>query len=228
MKKSNILVLFLAGILSLTSCLKDDTDPTPLSIVSIGNVLLSESGVYYQDGGKTITNSNGAYKGMTLFYSIAGNKNFKVFERTSNKTLIDTNLNFVDTLNYVSFVYGTTEKAHFIRGINKGLENLGSKSGVRYFHIANGVEKSNLFIGEQTINEFLNKVVETNETMKVSQKFIAANPGTVTIVAKDKDGNTIATKDNVNLREGYYHDILLIGEKGNTKFPLEIVYSTYE
>ena len=227
MKNTNILVLFFAGILSLTSCLKDDTDPTPVSVVSIGNALPIEGGVYYQEGGNNIASSNGAYKGLTVFYTIAGNKNFKVLERTSSKTLIDTNLNFVYTINYVSFVYGTPTKPRLIRGINVGLQNLGTKTGLRFFHLANGVEKANLYIAEQNINEFLNKQVENNETMKVSQNFTAATAGTFTIIAKDENGATVATKENVNLREGTYQDILLIGEKGNAKFPLEIVSSTY-
>ena len=226
--KKQLIFLFTAGVLLLSSCLKDDsTTNPPFASVSLSNYLTTENSIFYQVDNKNVTNSNGNYEGITGFYAIPGNKNIKAFEIGSTTKLIDTNLTFVDSSAYSCYIFGLRERPEFIRTNDNAISNLGNKSGIRFIHLANGIGKVNITIGTQDIKEFLNRDKETKNSVVETQKFRSATGGTFTITAKDSEGNIITTLNNITLREGGYQNLILIGTKGNTKFPLKLVYNTY-
>ena len=233
MKKFSILFVFVAGVLSLTSCLKDDSDIPSTSVVTLTNLYPTESGVLYLVNNNQIQIQSGKYKSNEGFLAIPGNKNIKVIDRSkltkegsnANEVMIDTNLTFIDTLSYSCYVYGQVEKPKFVRAKNIAVKDLGTKSGVRVFHLASGASKINISIGDQVIPAFQNKVQESATTIETTEVFRAVNSGTFTIKATDEAGNLLAQKENVNLKSGSYHNIRINGIKGNEKFPLEISLS---
>src|SRR5690606_7921002 len=112
MKKFSFISISILAVLYLASCLKDDnTEPVPVSIVSVWNFYNLPSSVYYEAGGRVIDRYDGRYKGYTSFMAIPGNKKIKVSRETDNKVLIDTTLTFVDTISYSTFVFGELDRS---------------------------------------------------------------------------------------------------------------------
>jgi len=228
MKKFSFIAICILSVFSLASCLKDDnTEPVPVSIVSIWNFYNHPSSVYYEAGGRLIDRYDGRYKGYTSFMAIPGNKNIKVTRENDNKKLIDTSLTFVDTISYSTFVFGELDKAKYFRVNDVGVQDLATKTGVRFLHLASGIGKVDFQIGDQTIEGITDRVQENEETTAESQKFRISNSGTFTITATDDNGKVLVKREDIKLTEGTYMNFVLVGTKGNTNFPLQLLYTIY-
>src|SRR5690606_4736389 len=228
MKKFSFIAICMLAVLSLASCLKDDkTEPVPVSIVSIWNFYNHPSSVYYEAGGRLIDRYDGRYKGYTSFMAIPGNKKIKVSRETDNEVLIDTTLTFVDTISYSTFVFGELDQAKYFRVNDVGVEDLGTKTGVRFLHLATGVGKVNFQIGDQTIEGITERSQENESTTTESQKFRISNSGNFTITATDEKGKELVKRENINLKEGTYMNFVLVGTKENSNFPLQLLYTIY-
>ncbi|GAA4140823.1 hypothetical protein GCM10022216_20270 [Sphingobacterium kyonggiense] len=223
MRKISILFVLIAGIFSLTSCLKDDEGTYPDAAgVAVVNAYPIESNLYFLIGGRELPNYAGQYKTYTGFYAIPGNKNFKVFNGLSNELLIDTTMNFVDSLSYATFVYGEAGKPMFLRAKDEALKDLGTKSAARFFHFGNKAGKVNLSIDNQDITAFKNRVRESSQTVENTEKFQVVNSGTYTITVTDETGRQLVKKENVEFQAGKYVNIMLLGTLDDNKFPLEL------
>jgi len=229
MKKYNFLIIIGLCILTLSSCLKDDDNYPSQNYppVTILNYYPKTTGVYYTVNGSPLNQVNPEYKGISGFFAIPGNKSLQVIDRAENKNIVDTTFTFADSIAYSCFVYGTVEKPTFIRVSDIGLENLGTKDGVRFFHLANNVGKVNFKIGTQEIDGFEDRTIETPSTLAQTQIYRLANSGKFTITAEDEQGNVLAKIDDFELVQGRHYSFMLYGTKGSSDFPLGLMHTYY-
>lgn len=224
MKKNHFLFVIVLAIFSLSSCLKDDAQPTPQALVTLLNAYPNDAGVSYVVDGRQVTSSNGTWKGLTYFRAYPGNKKLDIYDKMSQQAILDTTMNYADSTMYTGFVYGTAGHPKFIRTTDLAVENLGDKAGIRFIHVGNGVGKVSFQLGDQSIPAFQNRAQESASTIAQSQIFHPATAGTLTLTVKDEQGNVLVTRDNIVLKNGYYYTFALMGTKGDTGKPLEVGY----
>ena len=162
-----------------------------------------------------------------MFFAIPGNKKLQVVDRSNNQPIIDTTLTFTDSVVYSCMVYGTEQKPEFIRVPDVELKNAGTKTGVRFFHLANQVGKVNFKVGSQEIPGSTNRVKENPSTVAQTQIFRESTTGKTAVTVTDEQGKVIAKIDEINLENNKHYNFMLIGTKDNSQYPLELVYSFY-
>lgn len=229
MKKHSLLLVIVLSILTLSSCLKDNDDYPDLNYpaVSLFNFYPKSSGILYAVNGNLLNQIDPRYKGISMFFAIPGNKKIQVVDRLNNQPLIDTTFTFADSVVYSCMVYGTEEKPEFIRVPDIELKNAGTKTGVRFFHLANQVGKVNFKVGSQDIVGSTNRVKENPNTVAQTQIFRESTTGKTAVTVTDEQGKVIAKIDEINLENNKHYNFMLIGSKDNSEFPLELVYSFY-
>lgn len=214
--------------MTLGSCLKDDDYNGPdLPTVSLYNFYPKSSGIQYVINGSPMTDYNPNYKGISLFLAIPGNKTMEVLDRQSGEVLLDTSLTFADSVYYSCFVYGTVDEPTFLRVPDEGLEELGTKSGIRFLHLGHDVGTVSLKVGDQEIEGLVDRAYETAETVDIAKLFRAANSGQVTVSVVDEAGETVAQVDDIELIQGRHYNFILNGGKDDSEYPLELSYSFY-
>lgn len=228
MKNYRLLFILPLIIMTLGSCLKDDDyDGPDLPTVSLYNFYPKANGIQYVINGSPMTDYNPNYKGISLFLAIPGNKTMEILDRQSNEVIIDTSLTFADSVYYSCFVYGTIDDPAFIRVPDEGLEDLGTKAGVRFLHLGHGAGKVSLKIGDQEIEGLTDREYETTETVDIAKLFKPANSGQAAITVIDENGETVAKVDNLDLVQGRHYNFILNGSKDDSEYPLELSYSFY-
>lgn len=229
MKKHSLIIIIVLGILTLTSCLKEDDNYPDLNYpaVSLFNFYPKNTGIVYAVNGNLLNQINPNYKGISMFYAIPGNKKLQVIDRLNNKAIIDTTLTFADSVVYSCMVYGTQEDPEFIRVPDVELKNAGTKTGVRFFHLANGVGKVNFKVGTQEIVGSTNRVKENPSTLAQTQIFRESNTGKTSVTVTDDKGAVLAKIDEIELEKNKHYNFILIGSKGDSNYPLELTYSVY-
>lgn len=229
MKKHILLLVIALSILTLSSCLKDNDDYPDLHYpaVSLFNFYPKESGILYAVNGNLLNQIDPRYKGISMFFAIPGNKKLQVVDRSNNQPIIDTTLTFTDSEVYSCMVYGTEQNPEFIRVPDVELKNAGTKTGVRFFHLANQVGKVNFKVGSQEIPGSTNRVKENPSTVAQTQIFRESNTGKTAVTVTDEQGKVIAKIDEINLENNKHYNFMLIGTKDNSQYPLELVYSFY-
>src|SRR5690606_40801490 len=126
--------------------------------VSLLNCYPKEAGILYAVNGNLLNQIDPRYKGISMFFATPRNKKLRVVDRSNNQPIIDTTLTFTDSVVYSCMVYGTEQKPEFIRVPDVELKNAGTKTGVRFFHLANQVGKVNFKVGSQEIPGSTNRV----------------------------------------------------------------------
>jgi len=228
MKKTHFLIVIVLAIFTMSSCLKDDAQPTPQAIVTLLNSYPDASDVYYQMDGRIINNVSFPYKTYTSFRAFPGSKRLEVMSRLENKMLIDTTMNYADSTFYTGFVYGAVGKPKFIRTTDSPVENLGEKAAARFVQLGNGVAKVTFQIGDQEVAAFKDRVQENKNTVSEAQIFRPINTGTFKVTAKDEQGNIVAEREDIVFKKGLYYTFALMGTKGDSEKPLYIGYLSAE
>ncbi|GHE23130.1 DUF4397 domain-containing protein [Sphingobacterium griseoflavum] len=221
MKKLSIpsFICLVLGILTLSSCLKDNDDYVrpPQGYMTFINGFSDPGHVYFRTSVGTLPIP---YKGFSVASMLVGDRNLSIFSNNGNASLIDTNLVIKDSTAYSSVIYGNRESPKFAFVEDKSISNLGEQSGCRFLNLANGVGTVNLFLGSETTASFANRPIETGATAVSNQTFVAKASGNMPLKITDADGNTIATRTDYTFRKGYYYTVILIGTKDNTATPL--------
>lgn len=221
-------LLFLTlGITLFTSCLKDDGDyiTPPVAAFTMINGYVEEPGVIYR------IHQNGyqdplfrlnykSYLKNTLLY--AGTRQLSIYSGGNNAKIVDTVYAFKDSTSYSGFVYGLPGDAKFVVTEDKSLADLGDNAGLRFFHLAEGVDEVSISLGSETTASFTRSEQQDSTTIAANQVFVAKASGSTTIVAKNAAGTEIARRENYDLKPGRYYSIILIGDAANTKLPLYI------
>ncbi|WP_160366888.1 DUF4397 domain-containing protein [Sphingobacteruim zhuxiongii] len=224
MKKKHFLIVIVLAIFTLSSCLKDDAQPTPQALVTLLNAYPDETGIYYRMDGNSISQYNGDFKGLTYFRAYPGNRKLEVLGKMDNKAVIDTTMSYADSTVYTGYVYGTAGKPKFIRTTDLPINNDAEKAAVRFIQLGNGIGKVTLKIGDQEVAAFKDRVQETKNTVTETQIFRPVTSGTFTISVLDEEGAVLVTRENILLKNGYYYTFALMGTKGDTGKPLYIGY----
>jgi len=229
MKKLSLLLVIALSILTLSSCLKDNDNYPDLNYpaVTLFNFYPKSTGILYSVNGNLLNQINSNYKGISMFYAIPGNKKIQVIDRMQNKSIVDTTLTFADSVVYSCMVYGTEAKPEFIRVPDVEIKNAGTKTGVRFFHLANQVGKVNFKVGSQDIVGSTNREKESSSTLAQTQIFRESSTGKTSVTVTDDKGTVLAKIDEVELKNNEHYNFMLVGTKGDTNYPLELVYSTY-
>jgi len=215
----------LIGLLTFGSCLKDNDDYQhfPAGFMIHVNAFPEDNALYYYIDGRGINNNIApiAFKSYASTNLFTGQRNYKVVGMNETKALIDSTITVKDSTAYTSFVFGTKEKPKFGLTIDKGIKDLGDKSGIRYFNLANNVEETNLFIGTAETALFSKRATETGASIVQYQAFQANASGNLPLIIKDNAGKELAKRD-YNFVKGQYYTIILTGVKDNTQTPLYI------
>ncbi|WP_196937075.1 DUF4397 domain-containing protein [Sphingobacterium hungaricum] len=221
-------LLFLTlGITLFTSCLKDDGEyiTPPVAAFTMINGYVEEPGVIYR------VHQNGyndplfrlnykSYLKNTLLY--AGSRQLSIYSGVNNAKIVDTVYTFKDSTSYSGFVYGLPGDAKFIVSEDKSIADLGDNAGLRFFHLADGVDDVNITIGNETSPVFTRTEQQDSTNIATNQVFVAKASGSTTIVAKNAAGTEIARRENYDLKPGRYYSIILIGDATSTELPLYI------
>lgn len=228
MKNYRLLFILPLMVITLGSCLKDDDYSGPdLPTVSLYNFYPKPTGIQYVINGSPMTDYNPNYKGISLFLAIPGNKSMEILDRQSSEVIVDTSLTFADSVFYSCFVYGTEDDPSFFRVPDEGVEDLGTKAGVRFLHLGHGVGPVTLKIGEDQVKGLSERLFETEETVEIAQSFHPVSSGQTAVTVVDESGETVAQVDQIDLVQGRHYNFILNGTKGDTEFPLELSYSFY-
>jgi len=228
MKNYRLLFILPLVLLTLGSCLKDDDYSGPeLPTVSLYNFYPKSTGVQYVINGSPMTEYNPQYKGISLFFAIPGNKSMEILDRQSAEVLIDTSLTFADSVYYSCFVYGTTDHPEFFRVPDEGVDDLGTKAGVRFLHLGQGVGNVTLKIGDQEVEGLTDREYENAETVNLAKAFLPVSSGQSTVTVVNASGETVAEVENLDLVQGRHYNFILNGSANDTEYPLELSYSFY-
>ncbi|WP_164108339.1 MULTISPECIES: DUF4397 domain-containing protein [Sphingobacterium] len=227
--KTNTIKLFFIALLSvsvLSGCLKDNDDINniPRATLTMVNAYTPSPYIMHMADNNNLQSAYNPLQyntyGVPPTFLYTGNRKIKTIS-AENKTLIDTVYTFKDSSYYTSFVYGTAEKPKQIIAEDKEVENLGSKSALRFFHLANNTGKVNVYINSKETPIYSNRAIEgvlTGENL-AHATFVAQNSGKTNIIVTDESNNTLVER-SVDLASGRYYSIILAGDKNSTERPL--------
>ncbi|WP_164122085.1 DUF4397 domain-containing protein [Sphingobacterium sp. xlx-130] len=227
--KTNTIKLFFIALLSvsvLSGCLKDNDDINniPRATLTMVNAYTPSPYIMHMADNNNLQSAYNPLHyntyGVPPTFLYTGNRKIKTIS-AENKTLIDTVYTFKDSSYYTSFVYGTAEKPKQIIAEDKEVENLGSKSALRFFHLANNTGKVNVYINSKETPIYSNRAIEgvlTGENL-AHATFVAQNSGKTNIIVTDESNNTLVER-SVDLASGRYYSIILAGDKNSTERPL--------
>lgn len=228
MKKLSIQLLscLLLGIVTLSSCLKDNNDyvAPPAGYMTFINAFPESAGLHFQIDSRMLNNGYRpvAFREYSVAALYAGSRNIRVFPAEENKTLIDSTIAVRDSIAYSSYVYGTKSAPKFAMTQDRSIDNLDDNVAFRFLNFANGVGNVNLFLGNESTASFANRPVETGASAVANQIFVAKEIGNVSITATDASGTEIATRESYSFKKGYYYTLILIGTKDDSTTPLYI------
>lgn len=229
--KSQTIKLFFIALLSvsvLSGCLKDNDDINniPRATLTMVNAYTASPYIMHMADNNYLQSPYNPLQyntfGMPPSYLYTGNRKIKTISSDS-KTLVDTVYTFKDSSYYTSFVYGTLEKPKQIIAEDREVENLNTKSALRFFHLANNTTKVNVYLNSKDTPIYQDRAIEdvlTGESL-THTTFVAQNSGQTNIIITDENNNTLVER-SVDLAAGRYYSIILTGDKNSTKTPLYI------
>lgn len=227
MRSIKLVLALLIGTLLLNSCMKgDDTPREPSGTLALFNGYTpSQSVSYYLDGQPASPNT--PYTTFQAFNNIAIGSRVLTITTSNNSSLADTTFTMKENTVYTSYIYGTSASPKSLLTEETYLTDLGDRAAIRLIHLANEVnEEVDFYIGDEKIAPLSNRLQETKESMKESQKFVSVDRnGTFDIWIKDKDGNKLDSLKNTQLRSGYYFSFIWHGvndDDESNKTPLKL------
>lgn len=235
MKNSIKLLLCLAlGVFAFSSCLKNDDYPNehgnaPVGFFTLVNSFPEAKGLLYSVDGRSINSGiPEAYKNFQKPMLYAGNRTLSIFayEGTGgihNKRLFEKSISVKEGMAYSAFTYGTMEEPEFIMVEDKNIEEMTkTSSAMRFFNVAKGTGKVNVFIGDESEAEYTAVDVETQESATAKQKFKINKTGKLAVKVTNEAGETIATREAYDFKEGTYYTIILSGMKDHEEHGLYV------
>ncbi|NGM65364.1 DUF4397 domain-containing protein [Sphingobacterium sp. SGR-19] len=229
--------LLLISVFTFSSCLKDNDDgpwnnpPAAGVMYFVNSFPDAPSGLLYRLDGNVIGNPQTGMP-MVLEYQIfsgaqllhPGNRKLTITSYNDDQSVIvDTTLTIKVDSGYTSFVYGTEEQPIFAMTQDKVIENLGqNESGIRFLNLAHGVSSINLHIEGEDAPLYSNRPIETGASVVQHQAFQAKTSGTYTFKITDASGNELVTREDRELKRGYYYTIILTGKANDDDSPLYI------
>lgn len=221
MKKISLIIAFVAGVLLLSSCLKDDdVQPTPVAGLTMVNGFIPSEAVIYGMDGRAIQNSYNPLFYRTYGYTnlyVGASRRMEIYAYGAQNALADTTFETKDSTYYTSFIYGTADAPlHFITEdhIPDGVADPAAIAAVRFYNLANTVYQITLKIGDtEVIPAFQDRPTETPETGKADENFVEVPKGTYTLTVENEDGEVVATREGIELPAGSYTTIFLTGDE---------------
>ncbi len=216
------LACLILSVLTLSSCLKDDDDytPIPTGYMTFINGFSESSQILYDLNGPNSPFSVQYQAYLRPPYGVqVGKRNLQIYTYDQHTTLVDTIITVKDSAAYSTFAYGTIDDPQFALIEDKSLEKLTDQSGYRFLNLANETGPVNLFIGDESTPIFADRAMETGTSAVEHQTFIAKQSGSFSLKVTDTSGKEVATRDNYDFKKGQYYTFILIGTKGDTKTP---------
>lgn len=229
--------LLLLSIFTFSSCLKDNDDgpwnnmPSAGLMYFVNGFTEAESGLLYRLDGNIVGNPLSSDPMVLEYKTFSGalllNPGSRKLTITNYATdqdmLIDTTLTIKVDNGYTSFIYGTNEEPKFAMTQDSAIENIGSnESGIRFLNLATDVEGVNLYIEGEDEPLYSNRPIETGSSAVAHQAFKTQQSGKYTFTVTDAAGNELVTREDRELRRGYYYTIMLMGKPDNSETPLYI------
>lgn len=229
--KTKTIKLFFIALLSvsfLSGCLKDNDDMNniPRAVLTLVNAYTPAPYITQMADNNYLTTDYdrleyNKYSSLpkTLF---TGNRKIKTIS-PENNVLVDTVYTFRDSSYYTSFVFGSAQAPKQIITEDKSVDNLGNKSALRFFHLANNTAKVNVYLNSKETPIYSNRSIEdvlAGENL-AHANFVAQNSGKTNIIITDENNNTLIER-TVDFAAGRYYSIMLTGDKNSTEKPLYI------
>lgn len=220
-KRSLFYIAFFTCATLAISCLKDDnTEPMPLAGLTMINAFIESSeGVLYDIDERPVPPEFYplAYRSYGYVNLFTGNSRMLEVYAAENQTrLADTVFAVQDSIYYSSIIYGTIENPlHFITEdhVPEGAADPSTIAGVRFFNLANTSHRITLRIGDtDLIPAFQDRPMETPQSGKTGEDFIAVPTGTYELVVEDENGGTLVTRGDITLEAGSYTSVFLTGD----------------
>ncbi|MEN5234259.1 hypothetical protein [Sphingobacterium faecium] len=211
----SLITVFTVGLF-VASCSKDKDDhqPIPAALFTMINGYSGAKAVIYYADGNILQNPNFPllYKSQSKVGLFPGSRKITITSRDGN--LIDSTIVVKDSTIYSSFLYGSKLKpaqAITTDRVNKEIKK--TESGLRFFNFYEGSDQVTLHIGDQAAPAaWTDRAKETQQSVTAHESFIAQKSGTFTVVAKNKAGKTLASRENIKLAENHYYSFILIGD----------------
>ena len=224
MKKLNLIVALVAGVLLLGSCLKGgDPQPQLIGGTTFVNAFIEADAVYCYIDRNTVSSLSPlpyrSYGPNPPVYAYPGeDRRLEIYSMYEDNRLVDTAITVQDSTFYSSIVFGTHDNPrHFVTEdrIPEGVEDPAAIAAVRFYNLANTDRRMTLRIGDlEPVTAFSNRPTETSQTGKDDEAFIQVTPGTYTVSVVDEDGEIVDTRDEtVDLSPGSYLSIFLTGDE---------------
>ncbi len=211
----SLITVVTAGIF-VTSCSKDKDDhqPVPAALFTMVNGYSGAKAVLYYADRNILQNPNFPllYKSQSKVHLYPGSRKITITAGEGN--LIDSTIVVKDSTIYSSFLYGSKLKpvqAITTDRVNKEIKK--TESGLRFFNFSEGSDQVTLHIGDQAAPAaWTDRAKETQQSVTANEGFIAQKSGTFTVVAKNKAGKTLATREQIKLAENHYYSFILVGD----------------
>ena len=242
MKKLSLQVyaVLLIGLVSFSSCLKDDDNGDYNNMPSAGLMFFvnsypdSEALLYRLDGNIVANPLSGApmkldyqmFSGAQWLYP--GKRYLTVTGYNANEqVLIDTAINIKTGQGYSSFIYGDKEEPLFAMTEDNPIDKKAGESGIRFLNLANGIGPVNLYIEGQEEPLYTERPIETGASTVEHEDFQPQKDGVYTFIVTDAEGNELARReykneDNGNGLLSSYYTIMLVGNANDEINPLYI------
>jgi len=220
---SRLLAAFaLAGLVTFSSCSKDDDDTAiePDATVKIVNVFPDAGSVNVYNGDSKINSSAIEYNSATAYLNVAKGEFTYNFKNTvTNNTVLSLPVKF-DGGNYSLFTTGKTGDNSTTGILTKdNLDNPSSgKAKIRFVHASTNAGAVNFFVSDS--------LLFSNNAYKSVSEFKEMAAGTYTLKLSDAtSGTAVVSKNDVVLTAGKIYTVAAIGLAENnvlTEQPLSI------
>ncbi len=221
MKKLSLIAAFVASVALLGSCLRgEEAAPVPAGGMTFINTFIEANQVAYRLDQSYIQDQFNPldYRsyGFGLLFA-RENRRLEIYSAYEQARLVDTTFTIRDSVFYSSIVYGThDDPRHFVTidRIPDGVDDPREVAAVRFYNLANLPHRVTLRIGDiEPVAAFRDRPLETPATGKAAEGFNLITPGTYTLTVVDEDGETITTRQGIELPKGTYTSIFLTGDE---------------
>lgn len=230
-------ILFLSigigSVLLLNSCLKDDdTDLIPVARVLFSNAYSESNAVMFFAESTPIYSLEFRMHGSGYIGFLPGTRRIRVSpleDYSEASVLADTSVVIRENVAYSSFIYGQKENVSLGIVEDNEIPNIREDiAGIRFFNLAQGAGSVSLKIEGQDGYESwaADRDEDTPKSMRKYQDFEEANSGKYTLTVQNSNGETLATRENVEFRGQHYLTVFLINntEGAETPFYLGIIH----
>ena len=218
-------VVFVAALLLLSSCLKDnETNPVPIGgLLTINAYKNSPAVMFYTDGmalsprGLKFKEVSGNY--MSLH---AGKQRLSVRELGSPESgqqlkLVDTSFEVKDSVLYSAFIFGNQKNPKLGIVEDHGTDALAeNQAGIRFFNLAEEVGAVTLEINNKSgIEAWENREEDQPSSIGDFQSFNSFGEGVFDIQIKNKNGEVIAKRSEYSFKRNQYYSVILINDNAD-------------